>query len=316
MSKACPVCAESRATPLTVGRDFEYDSLPGPFTMLQCDGCGHGHLDPVPTPDQLPAIYPPTYYTVNPQSPIHFDGFIYKTKMRRDVARIVSQVKGKTVRRVADLGCGDAERLAQVGEAMGGGVDLVGVDFQPDAARAAELGSRGVRLVEANIEGGLDEVEDGTFDLIIMCQILEHLYDPAGALKSISRKLAPGGLLLIETPNIGGIDYHLLKRRYWGACHFPRHFHLFTVDSLARVVEEAGLSVARRGFLPSGFLIVGLRNKLGLSSIERGRRFGEFLNMKSFPVVAAVTALDMLWMALGRQTSNQFVVAEKPESSA
>ena len=313
MPTSCPVCAETHATPLTVGVDFEYGSLPGPFTMLQCDGCGHGYLDPVPTPDQLPTIYPPTYYTVNPRSPIHFDGFIYETKMRRDVGRIVSQAKGVELRTVADLGCGDAERLAKVGEALGGGVDLVGVDFQPDPERTAELAGRGVRMVEANIEGGLEELEDGSLDLVIMCQILEHLYDPAAALRSISRKLAPKGLLLIETPNIGGIDYHLFKKKYWGACHFPRHFHLFTVDSLIRVVGDAGLTVARRGFIPSGFLIVSLRNKLGLSSIERSRRFGEFLHMRNFPVVAAVTALDMAWIALGRQTSNQFLLAAKPE---
>jgi SAM-dependent methyltransferase len=313
---ACPVCGARDARELTRGHDYEYGSLPGPFTFWQCSGCGHGHLEPMPPPEELDVIYPPTYYTVNPRSPISFARSIYDTKMKRDVGRIAALASARRVRSVVDLGCGDAERLARVGERLGGGVEVIGVDLKPDAARAAALARRGVRMVQGNIEGGLDGLEDGAHDLILMCQILEHLYDPARALAGILRKLAPGGLLLVETPNIGGIDYHLFRGRYWGAYHIPRHFHLFTTGSLQRVLEEAGFVIEKRGFIPSGFLIVSLRNKLGLNSIERSDRFGEFLRMKSFPVVAAVAALDLAWMALGRQTSNQYVLAARPEDAA
>lgn len=312
----CPVCEESAAGQLTRGPDYEYGSLPGTFTMLRCEQCGHGYLDPPPPPEQLSTIYPPTYYTVSTKSPIHFGELIHRAKIRRDVRRILSLARGDAVRSVVDLGCGDAERLAQIGERLGRGVELIGVDLQPDAERSAALEKRGVRLVEANIEGELEALRDGGHDLIITCQTLEHLYDPASALKVIARKVAPGGLLLIETPNIGGIDYHLFKRRYWGAYHIPRHFHLFTTGSLARVVEQAGLSVVRQGFIPSGFLIISVRNALGLNSIEAGRRFGEFVSNKNLFVVGCVGALDLLMIALGRETSNQYLLARKPARGA
>ncbi len=316
MGAPCPICKQNPAHLLATGEDFEYGSLPGPFEIWRCDACGHGYLDPLPAPDQLPILYPSTYYTVNPRSPIHFDGFIYRAKMRRDVDRIVGLALERKPSSVVDLGCGDAERLAQVGERLGEDVELIGVDMQPDPTRMDELASRGVRVVRANLEEGLSELQDGAHDLVIMCQIIEHLRDPAAALESVSKKLAPNGRLLIETPHQGGLDFRLMKSRYWGGYHFPRHFHVFTTDTLAYMVNQVGLRVARTGFMPSGFGIVGLRNQLGLSSIERGPRFWEFLHMRNLLVVGAFAALDTAWIAIGGETSNQFLVAEKPGSAA
>ncbi|NNL64892.1 MAG: hypothetical protein HKP30_01490, partial [Myxococcales bacterium] len=147
MPRPCPVCHHRSASELARGVDFEYGSLPGPFHMWACDACGHGYLDPLPARDELPTIYPSTYYTVNPRSPIHFDGAIYETKLRRDVERIASFVEGRPIRSVVDLGCGDAERLARLRERLGPDVAGIGVDFQPDAGRAPELARRGVRIV-------------------------------------------------------------------------------------------------------------------------------------------------------------------------
>ncbi|MEO0479345.1 MAG: methyltransferase domain-containing protein [Planctomycetota bacterium] len=311
-AKPCPVCGGTRSEEIARGPDYEYRSLPGDFAVLQCQDCGHAHLDPVPPIEHLQTIYPPTYYTVNPRSPIAFSPFIQKTKMKKDVGRIVSLSKDRELRSVVDLGCGDAERLARVKAVLGDSVQCTGVDFQPDEARVKELAERGVRMVTANIEGGLDELEDGAHDLFIMCQIIEHLYDPAEALKSIAKKLRPGGRVLMETPNLGGLDYRLQKKTYWGGYHFPRHFHVFTRGSLQRIVDDAGLRTAKKGFIPSGFGIVGLRNKLGLSSIEPGRSFWEFISMKNLAVVGAFTVSDLLTIAIGGHTSNQFLLAEKP----
>ena len=310
----CPVCASSASELLTRAPDFEYGSLPGEFAVLQCRRCAHGYMESPPPPDKLPVIYPPTYYTVNRDSPIHFDDFIHGAKIARDVRRILALTRGRNLRSIVDLGCGEAERLAQLGERLGGGVELLGVDFQPDYAREAELGGRGVRLIEANIEGELDELRDGGHDLIVSCQTLEHLYNPTAALRTAARKLAPGGLLLIETPNIGGLDYRLFRKRHWGFYHIPRHFHMFSRESLARTVSAAGLQVLKQGYLPSGSMILSLRNWLGLNSIERGPRFVEFISNKNILVVGCSGVFDLAVIALGLPTSNQYVLATRGEA--
>ncbi len=312
MPAPCPLCDATEASVLTRGGDLEYHTLPETtFTMWRCTACGHGFLDPLPSPAQLPEIYPPTDYTVNPESPVHFADRLQQLKLRRDVGRVVALTRGRRIRSVVDLGCGDAERLARLGDALPGDVELLGLDLQPDVARADELARRGVRVLEANLEEDLGALRDDGHDLVIMSQILEHLRDPVAVLRNVGRKLSPGGCVLVETPNQGGLDFWLFRERYWGAYHIPRHFHLFSRATLSAAVQRAGLRVIRRGFLPAGFFIVSLRSALGLDSVARSGRFGEFLNMRNLPVVALFSALDMLAIAAGRETSNQFVLAGK-----
>lgn len=316
---ACPLCGGDDARVLARGGDVEYHTLPGrTFTFFRCAACGHGYLDPLPAPEELAAIYPPTYYTVNPRSPVRLSGRLQDLKLRRDVARIRALAAGRPVRSVVDLGCGDAERLERLGDALseeggeGNEVELVGIDLQPDPERVRALAARGVRLVRGNIEEDLDVLRDGGHDFAVLCQILEHVRDPVGVLARLAGKLAPGGRVLVETPNLGGLDFRLFGRRSWGAYHTPRHFHLFTARTLARTAERAGLRALDRGFLPSGFTVVSLRNALGLDSVARSQRFGEFLNLRSWPVVALTSGLEMVVAAAGFETSNQYLLAERP----
>ena len=69
---------------------------------------------------------------------------------------------------------------------------------------------------------------------------------------------SPGGLLIIDTPNRGGLDYALFKGRYWGGYHIPRHFHLFNQPHLVRLLEETGYQIFRRGYTPSLAFWVGI----------------------------------------------------------
>ena len=74
-------------------------------------------------------------------------------------------------------------------------------------------------------------------------KLIEHLRDPRAALRQVHRKLSPQGVLVIDTPNRAGWDYWLFRKRFWGGYHIPRHFHLFNLESLARVLESEGYAV-------------------------------------------------------------------------
>jgi len=254
------------------------------------------------------ALYPPTYYTVNPNSPLYLHGFIYDSKIRRDIQRIRSFVDVRHLHSIVDLGCGDAARLFLLRTIVPPDTECVGLDLRFQPAMVERAKAAGIRLVEGS-ESNLDMLRDAGHDLIIMSQILEHLRDPIAALERLRTKLAPEGVLLIETPHRGGLDYALFRRRYWGGYHLPRHFHLFTKDSLAQAAKRAGYRVVKQGSLPSpGFWIMSFRNALGLHSSHRGSSVFEFLNFSNFPAVGAFTALDLICITLGISTSNQFVL--------
>jgi SAM-dependent methyltransferase len=246
---------------------------------------------------------------VNPESPLYLKGFIYESKIRRDVKRIRSYMDVTRFGSIVDIGSGDAARLFELRRTLSKDTECIALDLSFPAAMVERAGVARISLIQGNIELDLHMLRDGAHDLIIMSQIIEHLRDPIAALERLRKKLAPGGFLLLETPNRGGLDYRLFRGRYWGGYHLPRHFHLFTMASLADAAKRAGYRVEHQGSLPSpGFWILSLRNALGLQSTRRSSSVFEFLNFSNLFSVGAFTSLDLACITFGVETSNQFVL--------
>lgn len=102
--------------------------------------------------------------------------------------------------RALDVGCGDAGVAIAIAEA--GATRVAGIEPDPDSharglIRAEEHG------VQADLRRGYGEdlpFEDGSFDLLILDNVLEHVRDRAATLSEAHRVLAPHGLLYLVTP--------------------------------------------------------------------------------------------------------------------
>lgn len=292
--------------------DMEYACQPGPFDLVACTDCGHVYKHPMPAPEQVAALYPPTYYTVNKKSPLYLDGPIYERKLVKDAEKLVRQASGIQVRSVVDIGGGDIQRLIKVREAFGKDVEAVAFDLQFEQEWIDKAKHHGVKVVVGNVETDIEALQDDGHDLIVMRQLLEHLRHPEVAVRNVYRKLRKNGIVIIDTPNRGGLDYHLWKRKYWGGYHIPRHFHLFTLPSLTKLMKDAGYHIYDQGYLPSlGFWVMSLRNQLGLNSVQRGSSIWEFLYFKNIPLSAAFILFDWFRIQIGLQTSNQFIIGQK-----
>jgi SAM-dependent methyltransferase len=101
--------------------------------------------------------------------------------------------------RVLELGCGyRATQLLALRDRMKAGV---GVDFKI----APELRSLPAMLFhEGPIEEALPKLADGSFDVVLLISVLEHLRDPRAALVAAQRALRPGGVLLVNVPTWRG----------------------------------------------------------------------------------------------------------------
>lgn len=162
--------------------------------------------------------------------------------------------------RVLDVGCGTGFLLEQL---AGRGFSGVGVDLSPESVehanrRLAEIGAADRLRAEV---GSAYEPPDGPFDLIALTDVLEHLEDPRRCLAALRERLAPGGLLVISTPNRRSLP----GARRWLAEHgVPGiRLHLAPIDEwqtwtdLEGHAASAGLvPVSRRGifFRPGGRL--------------------------------------------------------------
>lgn len=109
--------------------------------------------------------------------------------------RSVRPLAGK---RVLDIGCGAgllSEPLARLGGAVTG-VDAAAENVAVASAHAAESG-----LGITYRHGDITELEIGAFDLVCAMEVIEHVADQAAFLGALSARLAPGGLMIVSTPN-------------------------------------------------------------------------------------------------------------------
>lgn len=149
--------------------------------------------------------------------------------------------------KVFELGCGSGATGA-LALTQGKCGAWVGIERHgPAAAEAA-------RVLTQVIEGDIGRLDlpfaDGTFDLLVMGEVLEHLPDPEAVLTRLVKLLKPGGAALASTPNIGHwrVVAGLLAGRfeYEAEGVMDRtHLRWFTPRSLKGAFESAGLTDVR-----------------------------------------------------------------------
>lgn len=153
---------------------------------------------------------------------------------------------------VLDAGCGEGYGLAMVADA--GAHRVIGVDLEaPVVAHArATYGSDVVEVHEAELMSL--PLEDGEVDFVVSFQVIEHLHDIPGYLRSLRRVTRPGGEVWIATPNrltfTPGSDVPVN----------PFHTREFTAAELVAECRASGFEVVR---------ILGIEHGPLLRTIER-----------------------------------------------
>ena len=123
-------------------------------------------------------------------------------------------------RRVLDAACGEGYGSALMARA---GADVLGVDIGSEAvqhARTRYAGIPGLRFEQADATA-LDALADASFDLVLSFETLEHVHEQQRLLDGFARLLAPGGVLLLSTPDkraytdlTGQVNPHHVRELY------------------------------------------------------------------------------------------------------
>ena len=95
-------------------------------------------------------------------------------------------------------------------------------------------------LIRARIEDA--QLPDGRFDIVHSCHTIEHLAHPFASLKDHARVLKPGGLLLLDAPNIALIGADDILEEWF----IDKHLYHFSETTLTRMVEAAGFTILER----------------------------------------------------------------------
>jgi SAM-dependent methyltransferase len=120
--------------------------------------------------------------------------------------------------RLLEIGCAKGDQL-QSYQAQGW-TRLQGIELTEQAATQAQ--QRGFSVLCERVETALDRLADESFDVIVSSMVLEHLHDPFAVVRTIARKLKPGGQFLFSTVTLDSLDARWFGK-YWGGYDFPRH---------------------------------------------------------------------------------------------
>lgn len=298
----CPLCGGGGDGPAASGEDFEYATSGQTFTFVRCAACDLLFLNPRPHADALPAIYPVDYYSFTGEDePRGVVGF-FRTRWERRKVRDYTRWLAPGPRRVLDVGCGTGRLLSLLRDVGEPSWEYRGIELDERAVETAR--ARGFNAERARVE---DYRPDGPFDLILLQQVIEHVADPAALLRTLGSWLAPGGVVVLETPNLGGWDYRLFRERLWGGYHFPRHWVLFSRASLRRLAEAAGLDVVEQCSLMSlSFWSWSVHHWM----LSRG--WPRALVRLARPPSLLLLPPSVMVECLQRETSNQRLVARRP----
>lgn len=259
MTEKCPLCSVRLDQALSHVPDYEY-GIDGDFDFLRCPACGLLVLTPQPDIEQLKSAYPPHYHGFHTRV-TGLVGLLYRLVYALRIRTYGSLLPQGG--RLLDVGCADAAYFDSFSKASPDAA-LEGVEFIDEIAqRARERGYRVVTGVLADMKGA------EPYDLIIMNNLIEHVPDPVGEMKTAVSLLRPGGYIVVETPNTDSWDC-LFASRWWGGLHVPRHTFLFGPTSLDTLALQCGLRLTSRTFqLNTDHWALSVQNRLQSSPITQ-----------------------------------------------
>jgi SAM-dependent methyltransferase len=105
------------------------------------------------------------------------------------------------------------------------------------------------------------------YNVIIACNVIEHIYEPAGFVRSLRERLTPGGRIVLATPDIGSFWYRLLKRR-WPSFKIPEHVVFYSDKTLGRLLREGSFKSIRPIPFAHAFPFGLIADKIGFRAPE------------------------------------------------
>lgn len=230
----CPACGgAARRRLMTVRTRSEYN-------VIRCR-CGFVFTVPRPTPAELDEFYSSDYFINKQETNFGYAGYemgeLNSLQMWAELNRYAPTDLIRP-RAVLDVGCATGGFLYGAKQA---GWACTGVELAPDAVRRATE-HFGLEVYRDDIF--CPRLAPGTFGLVTMWHVLEHLIDPRAAVERCRELLAQGGRLFVELPNWNSAG-RLTRGRAWGQLRPPEHINFFTPRSLSALMARGGLRVLR-----------------------------------------------------------------------
>jgi len=233
------------------------------FKYIKCSECGCLQIGEIP--HNIEKYYPSNYYSFSTK-----DNYPkkYFNKIRDQYSRgqksflgkllikkyghsplytLLKEIELNSSDKILDVGCGKGQLLKKL--AGWGLKNLVGIDPYITTDR---INSSNVRIMKQN----LNDLNEGQFDLIMLHHSFEHMDKPYETLVRINQLLKKNKYLLIRIPVIDTAAWKEFNTN-WVQLDAPRHYYLYSVNSINYLAERTGFKVHKTIFDSTSFQFWG-----------------------------------------------------------
>ena len=235
----CNLCAGTAFTVLTHRDRYGFQA-----TASACDRCALVFLDPVMTASAYGRFYAGTYRPLVSA----FHGRLIDARTIQDEQReyaidrgdlLAPYLAGRGHRTILDIGGSTGIVAHELARRFG----LRATVIDPAPLEAAEAQSLGIET----IEGLIEEIDlgDRKFDVVIVCQTVDHLLDVAGTLRRVRELLSESGILFVDI-----VDFRAAYLRNWSVEDATKidHPYYFTESTIAAYLKRTGFETLRTDY--------------------------------------------------------------------
>ena len=208
--------------------------------IARCTNCGLDYINPR-------LVYTPGLAAYNQEEELAYFRSTYEERLRayRSILDRLSSWSSQVPSSLLDIGCGDGALLEA---ALDAGMErILGLEISPILVELVSDHLGAEKVTGAPIE----TLPGGSFEVVTIINVLEHLHEPATMLEEAARVLADRGIILVHVPNIGGLPARLAGPR-WSQIEPYAHFSYFKPSTLAGLLERTGFTPIGRFHLPTG----------------------------------------------------------------
>lgn len=234
----CNLCGSNNYKQFLIREDLNL-FIEGQFQLVQCTKCGLVYQNPRPTPAEIFKYYSDNYNQYNiavedEKNILVKLGRCYGLQKR---AKVIQQQKKNG--KLLDIGCATGDFIVSMQKNHGWQVSGV----EPNQRAANYIRDR-FEIKVYNSFQNEPSLDDHSFDVVTLWNVIEHLPNPSEALENINRLMTQDGLLVISTPNLNSLNAALFGK-YWIGYELPRHLYIFSLETLSPLLAKTGFKVIK-----------------------------------------------------------------------
>ncbi|CAN5912770.1 methyltransferase domain-containing protein [soil metagenome] len=240
--ESCPVCKEINHRPYLTCKDYTVSKAS--FAIVACKNCSFAFTSPRPAVNDLGWYYESDEYISHSNTSKGLISRLYQMVRKHTLRKKLGLINHEGKKGVLlDIGCGTGEFMSTMKKD-----NWKTIGIEPSSS-ARKQGIENYKL-DVRDENELENLLPGSFDVITMWHVMEHVPDLNERVQTLRKLLKHDGVIFVAVPNRNSYDAAYYKEN-WAAYDVPRHLWHFRAQDMRTLMSNGGLEVKK--ILPMKF---------------------------------------------------------------